>query len=211
VTTPTAAAARRSNAERSAETQNRLLDATIDCLIDRGWAGTSTTEIVRRAGVSRGAQVHHFPAKEDLVLAAVEHLLTRRIREFRDTFADLPVAQRSPAAAMHLLYDHCFRATFEPWLELAVAARTDAALHDRFVQLESRFFDAALATFTSLFPDAAANPEFARVGLRLTFAVLDGLATGRMIDVPEDELEAVIDAFNSITAPYFPTSLGGAS
>jgi AcrR family transcriptional regulator len=206
-----AAATRRSNAERSAETQNRLLDATIECLIERGWAGTSTTEIVRRAGVSRGAQVHHFPAKEDLVLAAVEHLLARRIREFQATFAGMPVTQRSPAAAMRLLYDVCFRATFEPWLELAVAARTDPALHDRFAQLESRFFDAALAAFTSLFPDAAADPAFARRALRLTFAVLDGLAIGRMIDTPEDELDAVIDTYNAIAAPYFPQSPGGTS
>jgi AcrR family transcriptional regulator len=207
----TPAATRRSNAERSAETQNRLLDATIECLIERGWAGTSTTEIVRRAGVSRGAQVHHFPAKEDLVLAAVEHLLTRRVREFEATFADMPASQRSPATAMRLLYDHYFRATFEPWLELAVAARTDPALRDRFAQIESRFFEAALATLTSLFPDAAADPVFARRALRLTFAVLDGLAMGRMIDTPADELEAVIDTYNAITAPYFPQSPGGAS
>jgi AcrR family transcriptional regulator len=208
---PTAAPPRRSNAERSAATQNRLLDATIECLIERGWAGTSTTEVVRRAGVSRGAQVHHFPTKEDLVLAAVEHLLERRIREFQTTFSDLPSAQRSPASAMRLLYDHCFRATFEPWLELAVAARTDPALHERFAQLESRFFDTALATFRGMFPDAAADPSFARVALQLTFAVLDGLAIGRMMDVPDDELEAVIDAFNAITAPYFPQSPGGTS
>jgi AcrR family transcriptional regulator len=211
VTEQTVTPARRSNAERSATTQARLLDATIECLIERGWAGTSTTEIVRRAGVSRGAQVHHFPAKEDLVLAAVEHLLDRRIREFKATFADLPAAQRSPAAAMRLMFDRCFHATFEPWLELAVAARTDPELHDRFVQFESRFFETALATFRNLFPDAAADPNFARVALRLTFAVLDGLATGRLIDVPENELDAVLDAFNSIVAPYFPQTPGGQS
>jgi AcrR family transcriptional regulator len=203
--------ARRSNAERSAATQIRLLDATIECLIERGWAGTSTTEIVRRAGVSRGAQVHHYPTKEDLVIAAVEHLVERRIREFEATFADLPSAQRTPAAAMRVLYEHCFRATFEPWLELAVAARTDPALHARFVEFEARFFDTALATFRGLFPDAAADPAFARIALRLTFAVLDGLATSRMTDVPEAELNAVIDAFNSIASPYFPQSPGGAS
>jgi AcrR family transcriptional regulator len=211
VTTPTPAATRRSQAERSTATQHRLLDATIECLIERGWAGTSTTEVVRRAGVSRGAQVHHFPAKEDLVLAAVEHLLERRIREFQATFADVPAAQRTPAAAMRLLYDRCFRATFEPWLELAVAARTEPALHNRFVEFESRFFDSALATFRGLFPDAAADPTFARVALRLTFAVLDGLATLRLIDVPEAELDAAIDAFNSMTAPYFPQSPGGSA
>lgn len=211
VSMPTVVPARRSNAERSAATQNRLLDATIDCLIDRGWAGTSTTEIVRRAGVSRGAQVHHYPTKEDLVLAAVEHLLERRIREFQATFTDLPATQRTPAAAMRVLYDHCFRATFEPWLELAVAARTDPALHARFVEFEARFFETALTTFRGLFPDAAADPAFARVALRMTFAILDGLATGRLIDVPEGELDAVIEAFNTIAVPYFPQSPGGES
>jgi phage gp36-like protein len=84
-------------------------------------------------------------------------------------------------------------------------------LRDRFAQIESRFFEAALATLTSLFPDAAADPAFARRALRLTFAVLDGLAMGRMIDTPADELEAVIDTYNAITAPYFPQSPGGAS
>src|SRR5436190_7809532 len=105
---------RRSNAERSAATQARLLDATIECLVERGWAGTSTTEIVRRAGVSRGAQVHHYPTKEDLVLAAVEHLVDRRTREFQATFAALPNEARTPAAAMRVLYEQCFRTTYEP-------------------------------------------------------------------------------------------------
>lgn len=201
---------RRSNAARSAATQARLLDATIECLIERGWAATSTTEVVRRAGVSRGAQVHHFPTKDDLVLAAIEHLLERRIAEFQATFADLPAGERSPATAMRLMYEKCFRATFEPWLELVVAARTDPALHARFVQLEARFFETALATFRGLFPVAAADAGFARVGLRLAFSVLDGLAIGRLIDTADDELDEVLEVFNGMTAVYFPESPGDA-
>src|SRR3954471_24721685 len=175
----TAPPTRRSNAERSAATQVRLLDATIDCLVERGWAGTSTTEIVRRAGVTRGAQVHHYPTKEDLVFAAVEHLVERRTRDFAASFAGLPADRRTPAEAMRVLYDECFRSTYESWLELAVAARCDPALHERFAQFDARFFEDALATFCGLFPDAAANPSFARVALRLTFALLEGLATSR--------------------------------
>lgn len=204
-----AAPIRRSNAERSASTQARLLDATIECLVELGWAGTSTTEVVRRAGVSRGAQVHHFPTKEDLVFAAIEHLLERRTREFEETFAALPADERSPATAMRVLYENCFRNSFDAWLELAVAARTDPALHARFVEFESRFFDAALATFQSLFRDAAADPGFARVALRLAFGVLEGMAIGRLLGIADDETEAVLDAFNAITAPYFPQSPGG--
>src|SRR3954466_5889986 len=60
--------------ERSRAMRARLMDATIDCLVEHGFGGTSTTLISERAGVSRGAQLHHFPTKNDLVVAAVEHL-----------------------------------------------------------------------------------------------------------------------------------------
>ncbi len=52
----------------------RLLEATVDCLVERGWAGTTTTVIAERAMVSRGAQLHHYPTKAELVAAAVAHL-----------------------------------------------------------------------------------------------------------------------------------------
>ena len=57
--------------ERSRATQIRLLDATVDCLVEHGWAGTTTTVVAARAGVSRGAQLHHYPTKSALVIAAV--------------------------------------------------------------------------------------------------------------------------------------------
>ena len=57
------------------------MEVTIDCLTELGWAGTTTTEVSQRAGVSRGAQLHHFPSKQDLVVAAVEHLTERRREE----------------------------------------------------------------------------------------------------------------------------------
>ena len=62
----------------------RLLEATVDCLVERGFAGTSTTLVSERAGVSRGAQLHHFPTKNDLVVAAVEHLTEVRGAELAD-------------------------------------------------------------------------------------------------------------------------------
>ena len=200
--------ARRSNAERSAETRAKLLDATIDSLVDVGWAGTSTTEVVRRAGVSRGAQVHHFPTKDDLVLAAVEHLLLRRVEEFAAAFAELDADERTHGAALELLWTRCFGSNFEAWLELAVAARTDALLHGRLADVEKRFWEAALDTFQSLFPEAA-DETFARVGLRLTFAVLDGLAIGRLAAVDPAELREVLEAFTFVTTPFFnPQEVG---
>jgi AcrR family transcriptional regulator len=201
--------ARRTNAQRSAATQTRLLDATLECLVELGWAGTSTTEVVRRAGVSRGAQVHHFPTKADLVLAAVEYLLDRRTDEFAAMFADLPLAERSPATAMRLLAEHFSGDTYAAWLELLVAARNDPALRARFIEFEARSFEQRLTTFKGMFGDAGADDAFARVALRMAFALLDGLGIDRLIEVDPAEIDAVVEAFNTITAPFFPHSPGG--
>lgn len=65
---------RRTQAVRSGEMKRRILDAAFEVLKERGFAGFTTPEVARRAGVSRGAQVHHFPSKHDLVTAAMEHV-----------------------------------------------------------------------------------------------------------------------------------------
>src|SRR6185295_3911219 len=75
--------------DRSRATQQRLLAATIDCLVEHGWAGTTTTVIAERAGVSRGAQLHHYPTRAALVLAAVTHLTELRAGELRAEASNL--------------------------------------------------------------------------------------------------------------------------
>jgi AcrR family transcriptional regulator len=201
-------APRLTKAERGAATRTRLLDATIDCLVELGWAGTSTTEVVRRAGVSRGAQVHHYPSKEDLVLASIEHLLARRVEEYRIAFDELPTDRRTPAEAFELLWSQCFGGSFDAWLELAVAARRSPALHQRFVEVERRFASATIDRFQDMFPNEFGEREFAAIAMRLAFSVLDGLAIGRIAGVPEHELEAVRAAFNFLTSSFLSSAQG---
>lgn len=199
---------RQTKAERSAATRVRLLDATIDCLVELGWSGTSTTEVVRRAGVSRGAQVHHFPSKDDLVLAAVEHLCTRRLDEYKEAFEDLPADRRTPGTAFDLLRSACSGGTMEALLELAVAARTRPMLRERFAENDRRFWDAALELYQEMFPETATDPAFARIGLRFSFSLIDGLTLGRLAGVDEAEMDEVVDAFKTLIAPFFPSSQG---
>jgi len=199
----TSRAARRSNADRSAATRLRLLDATIDSLREVGWARTSTTEVVRRAEVSRGAQVHHFPSKDDLVLAAVEHLLTRRHAEFEATFRDLPDEQRSPLDAMRVLRERCFSGSFDAWLELLVAARTDRDLHARLVEMDKRFYDRSVATYNEMFPELTGGDlELARLGLDLAFTVLDGLAVRRLVGLADESLDQTLEVFVAMATSY---------
>jgi AcrR family transcriptional regulator len=196
------------NVERSAATRARLLDATLDCLVELGWAGTSTTEVVRRAGVSRGAQVHHFATKEDLVLATVEHLMARRLDEYRQVFRNLPEDQRTADAAFDLLRAACSGPTWVIWLELAVASRTNPALRERFVEVGRRFWDAAVEIQRDLFPYTAGDEAFARLVVQFAFCFVDGMSLARLVGADEVELDAVADAFKLVTAP-FTTGPGG--
>jgi len=116
----------------------RLLEATVDCLVERGFAGTSTTLVSERAGVSRGAQLHHFPTKNDLVVAAVEHLTEVRGAELAKAAEKLPTGPRRTRAVLRMLGDHFTSPVFSAALELWVAARTDENLRAVVAPLEQR-------------------------------------------------------------------------
>ena len=125
--------------ERSRATQQRLLDATVECLFEYGWARTTTTLIADRAGVSRGAQLHHYPTKTTLVLAAITHLAEMRGNELRAEAGVLRAA--SPQERVDRVVDLLTAAFTGPLfvaaLELWVAARTDPELRAALVPLEA--------------------------------------------------------------------------
>jgi AcrR family transcriptional regulator len=114
--------------ERTRAMWQRLLEATLQCLVERGWSGTSTTLVSERGGVSRGAQLHHFPTKNDLVIAAVEHIATVRRDELAAAAAALPAGERRTRQVLALLGEHFTADVFSAALELWVAARTDPQL-----------------------------------------------------------------------------------
>ena len=116
----------------------RLLEATVELLVERGFAGTSTTLVSERAGVSRGAQLHHFPTKNDLVVAAVEHLTELRGAELAAAVSRLPRGKRRTRAVLEMLGEHFCSPVFSAALELWVAARTDEALFAAVAPLERR-------------------------------------------------------------------------
>ncbi|WP_372660169.1 TetR/AcrR family transcriptional regulator [Amycolatopsis kentuckyensis] len=124
--------------ERSRTTRRRLIEAALDGFAVRGWHGVTVAGIAERAGVSRGAAQHHFPTREDLVVAAVDLLGQAQIDELRAQAADLPSGpsrtERVVEMVLNLYTGPLFRAALQLW---AVAA-TDEALRDVLVPLEAR-------------------------------------------------------------------------
>src|SRR3954463_8088225 len=139
-------------AERTASTRARLLDAALDVLTEQGYAATTTVEVAKRAGVSRGAQLHHFPTKAELLAAAVEHLYARRREEFRAALGAMPDGVDRIDAAVDLLWSMFSGPTFVAWLELQVASRTDPDLREPVAALHARAFEDDLAIFHEVMP-----------------------------------------------------------
>lgn len=160
--------------------RERLLEATVECLVDFGYTGTTTTAVVKRAGVSRGAILHHFPTKQDLVTTAVEYVLDKRNAAFVQRFASsLPPRrdERFVDALMQALWTEVDGPLFFAWLELIVAARTDPELRTRVGKIAERWTETTDLGFREIFglPRQAGKHPHALAPI-FTFMVLNGLA-----------------------------------
>jgi AcrR family transcriptional regulator len=172
---------RRTQEQRRSETQTRLLDATAGALADLGWAGLSTTEVSRRAGVSRGAQQHHYPTKMVLVAAALEHLLDKLRNEYHEAYDALPDERRNVAGALDLFWDTIRQPPAMALLELALAGRTDETLRGLSADLNERVVRIVREVFDELFPETLPE-ELVDTTIRALFALLVGLSLQNSLD-----------------------------
>jgi len=178
---------RRTQEERSSATRQRLLEATIDSLVEQGHAGATTAAIEARAGVSRGARMHHFPSKAELLSAAVEHLFLglrgsfeSRIKQALDR-DEFPQGDRFKAV-FHLLWSNFLDPRHAAVLELFMLARSDAALGQRLREVTRQHHENMHRRARAYFPEV--GPELARMippMIESIHAAMEGLALRRVV------------------------------
>jgi len=184
--------AARSQQERSRLTRQRLLDATVTCLIRYGWSGTTTTVVAETAGVSRGAQLHHFPTKTALVLAAVEYLTDRRASEIRHETRALPTSvDQRVETVVELLGSSFTGPLYHAALEVWVAARTDEALRSALVPLEAKIGRELFRLTAALLGADASRPEV-RDAIQATLELLRGLGVANLLGTDTYRSQAVL-------------------
>ena len=164
----------RTQAERSATTRQALLDATIRCLVEEGYANTTTSRVAELAGVSRGAHLHHFQTRSALVAAAVEHLRVRRAEELMAAADALPSGPERVTQALDLLWRSYTSPLFQGALDLWSAGRTDAELRSHLVKIERDFDRQTMELARRLFPQAAERPDFEQL-IEMAASTIRGL------------------------------------
>jgi len=216
----------RTQQQRREETRRSLLDAAVQSLIEVGFARTTTLEVQRRADVSRGALLHHFPSKAELLVAAVDHLAEMRAREMKAFASQLPpergergdreaAAPGEPApgddprtgAVLDLLWQ-CFSGTFfKVSMELRTAARTDPDLRRVLTAAERSLRDRIVAQSRTLFGRAVAEHPGLERALDLTLQLMIGAAMTGVLHRDDARLRELIDDWKAL----FPLVLGSAS
>jgi AcrR family transcriptional regulator len=139
----------RTQAERSERTRAQLFEATIECLLDLGYAGTSVNEICKRAGLSRGAQQHHFATKAELMAHALEYLVNKLRDQVQDAVLELADDPDRVAKGIDLLWQSFSGTLSTAAMELWVAARTDPELKGALLPVDRALGRATLEFYRS--------------------------------------------------------------
>ncbi|WP_044097108.1 TetR/AcrR family transcriptional regulator [Mycobacterium canetti] len=178
----------RTQQQRREETVARLLQASIDTIIEVGYARASAAVITKRAGVSVGALFRHFETMGDFMAATAYEVLRRQLETFTKQVAEIPADRPALPAALTILRDITAGSTNAVLYELMVAARTDEKLKETLQnvlgQYSAKIHDAARAL-----PGAESFPEETfPVVVALMTNVFDGAAIVRGV-LPQPDIE----------------------
>ena len=179
---------------KSEQTRRSILDAAVACFYELGYANTTTDSVAKKAGVSRGAMLHHFPTRFELIKAAVNPLSQTRLSRFAEEESRInrDAEHTRVEEGIDAFWKQLSSPEYVVFHELKVAARTDPELEKALVpalqDFELAFYEIARQTF----PDLALSEAFER-GNYLTMYLLEGMAAAKMVQgarVPEKKMLA---------------------
>jgi AcrR family transcriptional regulator len=184
---------RRTQAERSAETQRKLIDAAIAVLHRVGYGATTTGLIAEEAGVSRGAMLHQYPTKVDLMLAVVAEVYSRETHEYRVRGALAATPRERFFQFPDLMWDVLTRPSAMAVLEIMMGSRSDPDLAARLAPLEAQIEATSRATVERILHEGGFQdlPEVNAMR-RLFVAAVRGLSIDLMMVKDRAELEDAI-------------------
>jgi AcrR family transcriptional regulator len=174
--------------DRSAATRKRLLDATVELLMEVGYNGLTTRQVALRAGVSSGAQQHHFPQKTTLVAAAVRHLIDAELELFAHDVDAMPRGRARVDPLLDWLFESYRRARFHVVVEIARAANEHPALHAVLDDEERVVRETIGALRGEIFGEDEAPADFGE-RVAMAYSVMRGLALLTVLGHPDHVLK----------------------
>lgn len=166
---------RQKQEERSRLTQARIMKATLECILEKGIRATSTVDVAKKAEVSRGALIHHYPTKESLMQAALADLLNREVDSVRNMAMRVKSGSLDFDSLLQALHEHFKGDMYMVTLEYLTAARTDRAIMDVLVPLASQFNASLESIWEQLVANAEHSSDHKRIALNATLCMMRGM------------------------------------
>ena len=171
---------RRTQAERTEATRRLILDAAVDVLAAKGYAGLRTADVAEIAGVSRGAQTHHFPSKDELVVAVVAHVFERAADLGRKRAHRVKSTDEAIKTLLADSQEFFFSELFLIALDLAIQGRTRGAGANPVSAISAASRLPVEASWLGALIDTGVPPPVAEDLLWLTISIVRGLAVRRL-------------------------------
>ncbi len=180
-------------ARKSAATREQIIRAAISCIVDSSYSKTTTMKIAEKAGLSRGATLHHFPSKMDIIRAVVDYLHQKRLQAFRRSIRTIPAGADMVRLAVEAYWAHVNHPIYVAFIELSVAARTDPALREILHPAQLAFDREWYNTARELFPEWQSDPQAFDLALNLTQQLMEGMAISHFMHAREDNKQQLLD------------------
>ncbi|MGH6625595.1 MAG: TetR/AcrR family transcriptional regulator, partial [Burkholderiaceae bacterium] len=171
---------RRTQAERTEETRRRILDAAVDVLATKGYAGFRTAEVAEAAGVSRGAQTHHFPSKDELIVAVVEHVFHRAAERGRKRARRVSSVDEAIKTLLSDSQDFFFSELFLIAMDLAIQGRLTTDVGNPVGDISAASRLPVEASWLEALIESGVPESVAEDLLWLTISIVRGLAVRRL-------------------------------
>lgn len=183
---------------RSVLTRERLIAATLDQILEVGYHAATTHQIADRALVSRGALLHHFPMRADIVLAAMEALLDDGTRQIKTVAGELQDGKVTLDDFVELLWQLFSGRFFYLSLEMITEARNDADLRERMIPVVKRFHDALDEIWTEFCDPRRRPPHQARIVLNLTVCLVRGMGVQTVLRPEPGYYRELIESWKAL-------------
>lgn len=184
---------RRSQAQRREQTIAKLVQATIDCLVDLGYSGTTTAAIAQQAGLSQGAIFRHFDSRQALLIQSMEDVADRFIQSYREQAMLLRQQHKEDLmVALHALRNVVSSREQIAWFEVQQAARTDQALCQAFRPVFLRNQEENVALGKALFPDTLAKLPMNEQLIQLLILMFHGQTLDAHIEQNPDKEQEML-------------------
>jgi AcrR family transcriptional regulator len=190
---PSARDARRHQTKKSIATRNSILDATIQCFLELGYHRTTTTEIAKRANVTRGAVQYYFPTTPDVLRASIDHMIDQWIETYAEELRKMPAAEKRLQGGVDIYWRFVQNPLFVAWQELQAAGRTDPELREIVKDAGKRYDQRRLELGREVYGEIASidDPNFA-VARDLLRVALEGLSVAEFGVDQEQRQQAVV-------------------